>query len=430
MASVDGLVTGLDTTSIISQLMQLEAAPQTRLRNQVNVQQSVQSAYQAINARMLAVRNAAQTLTAATTWQAVTATSSTDAVTASAGTTGQAGSSTFDVVRLASAQVVTATVPGSGQPATGGTLTLTTGAKTTTVNVSTNTAQGVADAVNSANAGVRATVLNTTAGPVLQFSANATGAANAFTIDGLADPAPTVQTAAADAEIKVGAYSMTSADNTFTGLIPGVTVKANKVQAGVTVSSTPDVNKLADAVQTLVSAINGTVSDITAKSAHGMTLANSGPLDGDPLVRGMRNELIGAVSAGVDKGAGLPPDSLAPFGVQLDRNGALVFNREKFVAAYQADKVKTQAMVSAGFAKTFQTIATNATDPTSGRLTQAVQGVQSSVRKMTNEISDWDARLAIKKSTLQRKYSSLETALGKLKDQSSWLAGQLAGLSK
>ncbi|MFL6142443.1 MAG: flagellar filament capping protein FliD [Labedaea sp.] len=430
MASVDGLVTGLDTTSIISQLMQLEAAPQTRLKNQVNVQQTVQNAYQAINARMLAVRNAAQALTNPATWKAVTATSSTDAVTASAGTTGQAGSSTFDVVRLASAHVVTATVPGSGQPATGGTLTVTTGAKAVTVNVSTNTAQGVADAVNSANAGVRATVLNTTSGPVLQFSANATGAANAFTIDGLDDPAPTVQTAGADGEIKLGAYSMTSADNTYTGVISGVTVKANKVQAGVTVSSATDVNKLADAMQALVSGINGTITDIGSKSTHGLTAATSGPLDGDPLVRSMRIELLNGVSAGVDKGAGVAPESLAPVGVQLDRNGALVFNREKFLAAYQADPVKTQATVSAGFAKTYQTIATNATDPISGRLTEAVQGVKTSVRRMTVEITSWDARLAAKKVTLQRKYSGLETTLGKLKDQSSWLAGQLAGLSR
>jgi len=34
-----------------------------------------------------------------------------------------------------------------------------------------------------------------------------------------------------------------------------------------------------------------------------------------------------------------------------------------------------------------------------------------------------------RRSTLQTQYADLETALGKLKDQSSWLSSQIAGLS-
>ncbi|HEU5474204.1 MAG TPA: flagellar filament capping protein FliD [Actinophytocola sp.] len=425
MASVDGLVTGLDTTSIISQLMQLEAMPQTRLKNQVSAQQTVQSSYQAINARMMAVRNAAQALTTATTWQAVTATSSTDAVTASAGATGQAGSTTFDVVRLAAAHVATST--GSGAPAAGGSIDLTIGGKTTTITVGTNTAQGVADAVNNAKLGVRAAVLNTTTGPVLQFSAQTTGAASAFTITGLTDPV-VVQTAGADAEIAVGAHRITSADNTFKDLIPGVTIKVNKIETGVTVSSAPDVNKLADAMQALVTAINATVTDINTKSAPGTGGKGGGALQADSLVRSLRGELLSGISSGIDKGAGVRPESLAPIGVQLDRYGVVQFDREKFLAAYQADPAKLQSTVSTGFAKTYETMANRATNSTDGRITQAIQGVQTSVRRMNNEIFAWDARLTAKKASLQRQYSGLEVALGKLKDQSSWLAGQLAGL--
>ncbi|HET9143749.1 flagellar filament capping protein FliD [Actinophytocola sp.] len=428
MASVDGLVTGLDTTSIISQLMQLEAAPQTRLKSQVSAQQTVQSAYQAINARMMAVRNAAQTLTTASTWQAVTASASSDAVTASAGATGVAGSTTFDVLRLAAAHVATSTVPGTGTPAAGGTLDLTIGGKTTTITVTTNTAQGVADAINAAKTGVRAAVLNTTTGPVLQFSAQTTGAASEFTIAGLTDPV-VVQTQGADAEIAVGTHRVTSADNTFKDLIPGVTVKANKVAAGVTVTSAQDVNKLADAMQALVGAINSSISEINLKSVHGATAKTSGPLDSNALARGLRTQLQSAVSSGISTGPGNPPTSLSTVGVQLERNGNLKFDREKFLAAYQADPAKVQADVNAGFAKTFETIAKEATDPVGGRLTEAIQGVETSLRRMNKEIFSWDSRLAAKKVALQRQYSGLEVTLGKLKDQSNWLAGQLAGLS-
>lgn len=427
MASVDGLVTGLDTTTIISQLLQLEAAPQTRLKNQVSAQQTVQGAYQTVNARMMAVRNAAQALTTAATWQAVTATSSSDAVTASTGATGRVGTATFDVVSLAKTHVVTSAVPGSGSLTTGGSLTLTVGGGTPVpITVSTDTAQGVADAVNGANAGVVATVVSTTGGQVLQFSATASGAAKTFTLTGLT-ASTTVLTAGADAEIKVGdpsagGYRMTSANNIFTGLVPGVTVRANRVESGVTVTSTPDVGKLADAMQTLVSAVNATLTEIVGRSTYNATTKVAGPLNADGLTRSLRTELLGGVSGGVS-GA-----SLSTLGVQLERTGTLVFDRQKFIAAYQADPTGVQTKVSDGFAKTYQTIATQATDPTIGRLTQAVQGVESSVRRMTDEIRDWDVRLAAKKISLQRQYTGLETALGKLKDQSSWLAGQLASL--
>ena len=44
-------------------------------------------------------------------------------------------------------------------------------------------------------------------------------------------------------------------------------------------------------------------------------------------------------------------------------------------------------------------------------------------------MAPWDVRLDLRKTALQRQFSGLEVALGKMQQQSSWLAGQLAGLS-
>ena len=41
----------------------------------------------------------------------------------------------------------------------------------------------------------------------------------------------------------------------------------------------------------------------------------------------------------------------------------------------------------------------------------------------------WDTRLELRRSGLEKQFSNLEVALGKMKQQSSWLAGQLAGLA-
>ena len=48
---------------------------------------------------------------------------------------------------------------------------------------------------------------------------------------------------------------------------------------------------------------------------------------------------------------------------------------------------------------------------------------------LRTNIADWDVRLAARQSALQKQYSALEVALGKLKNQSTWLAGQVNQLS-
>lgn len=81
-----------------------------------------------------------------------------------------------------------------------------------------------------------------------------------------------------------------------------------------------------------------------------------------------------------------------------------------------------------GIAARLDSVASNAVDFGSGAITTAISGRQSSITDLDAQISDWDTRLAAKEAMLRQQFADLETALGKLKDQSSWLAGQLSGL--
>lgn len=67
-STIDGLISGMNTSEIVSQLMKLEAAPQTALKNRVGTQQKAISAYQAVNGKMAALTKAATALTGADTW--------------------------------------------------------------------------------------------------------------------------------------------------------------------------------------------------------------------------------------------------------------------------------------------------------------------------------------------------------------------------
>src|ERR1700722_8390990 len=97
--NVSGLLGGtagqIDTTTLISQLMQAEALPQTQLQNQLSTLQAQQSAYQQINTDVTALQAAAQAVTDPSGWSATTATSSSSAVVASTTDGAQAGSTTF-----------------------------------------------------------------------------------------------------------------------------------------------------------------------------------------------------------------------------------------------------------------------------------------------------------------------------------------------
>ncbi len=50
--SIGGMISGLDTATMINQLMQLEARPQSLLKNKVSSTQTLVSALQALNTRI------------------------------------------------------------------------------------------------------------------------------------------------------------------------------------------------------------------------------------------------------------------------------------------------------------------------------------------------------------------------------------------
>ena len=112
--SISGLSSGIDTTSLISQLMTLAAQPQTALKNQLSTEQTVISAYQSINTKLTALQAAADAVNQASTWAATKASSSSTSVVAATNSSATAGSSTtFNVTRLAAAQISTVAISGA-----------------------------------------------------------------------------------------------------------------------------------------------------------------------------------------------------------------------------------------------------------------------------------------------------------------------------
>jgi flagellar hook-associated protein 2 len=440
-ASVSGLVSGMDTATIISQLMQVEAAPQTLLKTRLSSEQGLVSTLQSLNAKFAALTTRAHDLAKPTAWAPLTTTSSSTQVSATAGVTTVPGTLSFTVNQTATPSRITfgTTARGTDVVATSSVRLTKSDGSHLDLDAGTGTLDELVNAVNGANAGVTATKVRLDSGEYrVSLLSKDTGTASRFSLtnaDGtelLGGAALAAESIGTNASITVGADTITSGTNTFTGLTQGldVTIKPGTAAGtAVDVTVARDASKAQGSMQSLVDAANEILSTIDSLTAYNATTKSSGQLAGDATVRELRSKVLDAVTRAADG------SSMASLGLQTDRTGKLTFDTAKFTAAYAADPNGVAKRLGAGstdtvpgFASRLETAGKIASDSSTGILTQSVKGHQSSVTNMQDSIASWDIRLAQRQEALNRQFSALEVALGKMQDQASWLSGQIASL--
>lgn len=458
-SSISGLASGLDTASLVSQLMQIEAQPQNLLKTRLSTTQSTAAAYRSVNTRFDALRSAAEALTASSLAAAKSAVSTDPSVTASATSAASAGSSVaFSVAQLSATETqmstgtwkspsddVAAAVPAEpawpiqvfqdGKPVR--TISLPDG--------HTSLLDAVA-AINASGYGLKATIVQIGEGQYkLQVASTTSGEKGVF---GLAsngrtavDSSFTRTAEGKNALLDLGGVEASSATNTFADLLPGVAVTVSKqTDTRATVSVGSDANSVADKVKALVDAANAALAEIDKQTASSST--KKAALTGDFTVSDLTGRVLTAVSDAVG-GA-----SSATFGLQTTRDGQLTFDRSAFLSAYNADPAKVSRMLSGaeattstvngtttttpavtGIAQRLAALAKSATDATTGTLTTLANGQETRAKDLQTQIDAWDLRLAARKATLSAQFNAMETALSTLKNQSSWLSQQLNSLS-
>lgn len=436
-SSVSGLASGLDTASLISQLMQIEAQTQTNLKSRLTTEQKSLASLLDLNSSFSALATSAGDLAKATAWNPVTVTSSSADVVATAGAAAVTGSLTFTVDTVAKAHQLSfrSTAAPTDTVATGATVKLAFADGTSQdIAVGDGSLSSVISALNASGSGVKAGSIRLDDGTLrLQVTSTATGAAKAFTLTnadgsdllGGAD----VVTAGQDAAITIGADTLHSATNTFSGGANGldITLKSTAtVGSTVTLDTTQDVDGMAAKIKSMVDSVNAALSKIDTLTAYNATTKTSGPLAGEAGIREVRNNVLNVV---------YPTDgtSLADVGIQLDRYGKLTFDQSVFTKAYAADPAGVAAKfttgASPGLAARVQTVAQAASDPVNGSITTFINGRNTEIKDLQDGIADWDTRLALRQESLQRQFTALETAMSQMNSQSSWLSGQLSKLS-
>lgn len=452
--AIDGLVSGLNTTDLINQLMTVESQPQTLLKAKVTTTQTLVSAFQSLNTSVASLASFAKATALPTATNLFSTTSSATSVTVTAGNGAAPGQLDLSVTSTAKTQVsVTAAM--TAWPDSPATFTVVKADGTKVEITAASTAMSdIADAINASSAGVKATrVAAGTSGADpqyrLQLSSAATGADGAFQVfrgsaaDVTAGTATNLLTAtgaatvqaASDASVTLWAGTaaeqvITSKTNTFADLLPGVNVTVSKVEASpVSITIAKDTAAVGKLAENLVGNLTSVFNFIASKStvtqgtdASGKATTSAGVFTGNSSVRDVNAQIMTAATAPVN---GKSPSAI---GISITKDGGITYDSAKFQAALAADPAGTQAMLQT-ISDRVATAADAASNQYTGSLTQVITGQQSSLKSLGDQIDSWDVRLASQRAGLERTYSALEVSLSNLQAQSSWLTSQLAALS-
>jgi flagellar hook-associated protein 2 len=370
----------IDVAGIVSSLMAVEQQPITTLNRQISSYNAKISAIGSVQSALASFQTAAQGLNSLT-FNSFSATSSNSAaLSATASSIAKPGNYSLTVSQLAQAQnLVVAgqasatTAIGSGAFTTltfdfgtisGGTLTngTYTGAsfasnggatKSVTIDSSNNTLSGIRDAINAANVGVTASIINDgSASPYrLVLTSNTTGVANSMKISVAGDatlgtllaqdPAGTQNlsqsNAAQNANFTVNGIAISKASNNVGDVVPGVTLNLAATSATpVTLSIAPNTSSVSTAINGFVTAYNGAVKAIQSQTSYDPTTKTAGTLQGDVSLSIIQSQMAAMLTTTMGSNPnGLT--NLTQIGIGFQKDGTLAVDATKLNAALSSN---------------------------------------------------------------------------------------------
>lgn len=447
----------LDVQALVSQLMTAERQPIDKLNTKVASYQTKISSFGTISGLVSGFQTALTGLN--TSFQSVGVTSSdTSVVSASAGSTAAAGIYALNVTKLAQAQSLVAAgqvsstaVIGSGSATvvtfdfgtTSGATFVTNGSgtKSITIDGTNNTLQGISDAINAAQMGVSATIVNDGSGTPYRLALTSTnsGVSNSIkittdagdaTIDGLLTHNPagvqnlTQTVAAQDAVFTVNGIALSNASNTITDAIQGVTLTLNKEAATATLTVAHDTKAASTAISGFVDAYNALANQIKSRSAYGNATATTGALAGDGTLRSMQDQLRGIMNTAASGGT---LTRLSEVGISFQTDGTLKLDSSKLNSAITNNFSDVTNLFSSttGFATRLNAWSTSTLAP-GGLIDTRTKSLNTSVKGYNDQISKLEARMTILQKQYNTTYSNLNMMLSSMNSTSAYLAQQFS----
>lgn len=355
MPTIDGLVTGIDTQAIIDGLLEVRKTQKDLITARQTEIRTKQTIYSSIKDQLGNLRSQAATLGKVQNnvfSNRTVSVSDETLATATASSTSASGVYRLKVQTLAQAQqIATQGLTDADSEITQGTLTLRAGSRspvTITIDATNNTLSGLASAINSAGAGVSASVVQDASGARLVVSSEKTGTENAIQItNNLAasaggatkpafdfdNPVQEAQDASVTLGSGPGAVTVTSQTNRVSNLIGGVELNLLDADPSktLTVTVARDSQAGVKAVQDFVDSYNALASFISKQTAYDSGSDKASPLLGDSEVRRIQQQIQNGILGAVGGVSG-KANRLAAIGVSVGDNGQLAFNSSKLTS--------------------------------------------------------------------------------------------------
>ena len=385
-----GIGSGLDVSGIVSQLMALEQRPLTALATKEARYQAQLSAYGSLKGALSTFQSSAATLANPAKFSAVNGSvADTTIASVAVSATAAPGSHSLEIQSLARQQKLKSGTFDATNTAIGtGKLTISFGtyaadtftanpaksSKEITINAGQNSLSGIRDAINAADAGVSAAIINDGTGYRLTISSTDSGTANAVRIAVADDDATHTDTsglsklafdartvsgvmnltesvAARDAVVVIDGITVTKSSNTISDALEGVTLTLLKenTPSATTLTIARDTAAVQTSIQSFVKSyndLNKTIGDLTRYDA---ATKQASTLTGESTVRTLQVQLRNLFNTPLSTaGGGLT--SLPDVGITFQLDGTLKLDATKLAAALN-DPKKDVASLFAAVAK-------------------------------------------------------------------------------
>ncbi len=442
IASV-GLSSGINYDQLINSLLNIQRLPLYRLQNKQAGYNDKISVYNELSAKLSTFMSAADTLKSESSFYVKTSSVSDSTVfEATVNNSAATGNYSVIITALASGEKEvhsgvassTTVVNDSGADqsfqytyaGTQRTLTVTDG----------TTLEGLRDLINNdtGNPGTTATILYDGSSYRFVLTGDDPGSTNSITIDSgttidgvnttvdLTSATFTETRTASDAAFSVDGISMTRSSNTVTDAMTGVTLTL-KNAGSATLSVTNDTDTISQNVQSFVDAYNDIISYVSQNSAYSANTHAGDPLFGESTSRHILSRLSNIITSRV---SGLPEDlrALSQLGVSTNRDGTLSLDTGTLGSKLSTDLGGVDNLFTdstSGIAIQVYNYIDDATDSIDGAITIRIDGLESLVGDISDDIIDLEAKLSRTEERLRRQFSALESLLSGLTSQSTFL---------
>ena len=323
----------------------------------------------------------------------------------------------------------------------------------TRIPVSTTTPTGVTDAINAANKGVRASLVDT-GGDGTNYRimlSGVSGVDGTFAVTssvsddlGFGDTDKKLQSSQ-DAIVNYDGLTITRGSNQIADVISGATISLNATTSeSIRLTITSDTGTLKTSLRSVVTAYNelqsliknlGTESSASTDAMNG-ALANES---------GMLNQLKSTIRSAIFADSGTKAGNitaLRDIGISLSQTGNMTFNETSFTSAAASDYTDIVTMLTANttdqnlFSTTekglSQDIATVLDDLTAstGLVAVRAKGADTIVLSHKAELETLEARMEAVYQRYLKQFAAMETIMASMDTTKDYLTGQLETLSK